>query len=151
MKARQVQSRSRNDRGAVAVEFALVTVFALIPLLLGMIQFAFVFQAKITVNQAARAGARLAAICGSACSPTVSASTISAAPGLDPARLSVSVNYCPGGTSCSSGYCPANATQSTGSAQVVVNYIDDLSFVILPAGKGPNLTIVGKASMPCGG
>jgi Flp pilus assembly protein TadG len=53
--------RRRDDRGAAAVEFALVLPL-LVLLIVGMIQFGFVFNAYITVTHAAREGARMAAV-----------------------------------------------------------------------------------------
>jgi Flp pilus assembly protein TadG len=51
----------RDDRGAAAVEFALILPL-LVMLIVGMIQFGFVFNAYITVTHAAREGARMAAV-----------------------------------------------------------------------------------------
>ncbi len=157
MKARFGRVRRDDDRGAVAVEFGLIVIFGIFPLLLGLLEFVNALQAKVTLNQAARAGARLASICRAACSPSVVSSTISAAAGINPADIqSVTVQYCVNGGSCSGSagspaYCPASATQATGSAVVQISYTDRLTFVFLPAGSAPALTLTGKASTPCGG
>jgi Flp pilus assembly protein TadG len=53
--------RDRSDRGAAAVEMALVLPL-LIALVFGIIDFARIFNAEIQLSQAAREGVRLAAI-----------------------------------------------------------------------------------------
>lgn len=52
---------TRADRGAVAVEFGLLLPLLLL-ILLGIIDFGFMLNAKVTVTQAAREGARLEAV-----------------------------------------------------------------------------------------
>jgi hypothetical protein len=51
----------RNDKGASALEFALVVPLLLV-LVFGMIEFGFVFQAQLALTHAAREGARLASV-----------------------------------------------------------------------------------------
>lgn len=51
----------RAERGAAAVEFALVLI-PLMVLLLGIIEFGFIFNQQLTVTNAAREGARVLAI-----------------------------------------------------------------------------------------
>lgn len=48
----------RDERGAAAVEFALVTTIVLIPILLGIISYGLVFAAQLSLNAAARDAAR---------------------------------------------------------------------------------------------
>ncbi|WP_448808428.1 TadE/TadG family type IV pilus assembly protein [Agromyces bauzanensis] len=54
-----------HDRGAAAVEFALVLI-PLIVLLLGIIEFGYIFNQQLTVTNAAREGSRYLAITGNA-------------------------------------------------------------------------------------
>lgn len=127
--------RHHSDRGAVAVEFALVLPL-LIVLVFGVIDFGRLFNAQITVTQAAREGARLAALGNSV--STVTTRSTAAAPNLRP--LSVTVTPC-----------PAGATQTT-DAVVVVRYTFTFSnpiagLVGLPATK----TLTGTGHMPCQG
>lgn len=56
------ESTDGRDQGAAALEFALVLSFILIPMLLGLIEFGFAFQAQLAITHAAREGARLASV-----------------------------------------------------------------------------------------
>jgi hypothetical protein len=56
-----MRERSADDRGAAALEFAIVVPF-LLTLVFGMIEFGFVFQAQLALTHAAREGARLASV-----------------------------------------------------------------------------------------
>lgn len=80
--------RSARDRGAAAVEFALVLPLLLL-ILCGIIDFGRALNAQITLTQAAREGARLAALG----QPNVASRTQAAAIGLSP--VSVTVTPCP--------------------------------------------------------
>jgi Flp pilus assembly protein TadG len=66
----------RRERGANLVEFALVAPF-LILLLLGIIEFAWVFAQDLTVKHGAREGARLAAVTFGADTAALTSETIS--------------------------------------------------------------------------
>jgi Flp pilus assembly protein TadG len=125
----------REDRGAQAVEFAIL-VPALLLIITGIITFGFVFNAQITVTQAAREGARLAAICGqdATCLGTVKAQVESHAPGLSLTDSQIAVTSC-----------PANST--TASATVTITYVENLRIPPLDTG----ITLHGTASTPCGG
>lgn len=121
----------RHDRGAAAVEFALVLPVLLL-ILFGIIDFGRALNAQITLTNAARAGAQMAA----EGQPGVIAGTQQAAVGLSP--LTVQVNGCPPGVNPSS-----NAT---------VNVSYQFSFVtplsILASLGGP-LTMTASSVMPC--
>lgn len=101
------------DGGAAAVEFGLVSIL-FVTLLIGTIQFGFTFWEYVQVAQAARVGARWAAL-GQAAQVVPRARA--AAPGLDPAQLTITVGT--GG--------------STDSVRVTVSYPTTL-FAPLPAG-----------------
>lgn len=49
----------KSQKGSVAVEFGLVTFFILLPLVVGMIEFGFIFHHKALITKASREGARL--------------------------------------------------------------------------------------------
>jgi uncharacterized membrane protein YoaK (UPF0700 family) len=89
---RQAAAGSR-DRGAVAVEFALLLPLLLL-ILFGIIDFGRAINAEITLTQAAREGARLAALGYS--TSAVTSRTQSAATGLSNVTVTVS-SSCPTG------------------------------------------------------
>jgi len=141
--------RRRDDRGAQVVEFALIVPIVLV-IIGAIVQFGFVYNAQVTVTQAAREAARLAAICGSTCATPIATTAANAAPGLS--NLTVTIQYCAANTACtgtsaSPAYCPANATQATGDAQVIVSTPYSIGAPLLSY----SLTVKGKARMPCGG
>ena len=76
------------DRGAAAVEFALLFPVLLL-IVFGIIDFGRALNAQITLTQAAREGARLAAVG----QPNVVARTQAAATGLNPVSVSVSTRW----------------------------------------------------------
>lgn len=81
--------RTRGDRGAVAVEFAILLPVLLL-ILLGIVDFGRWYNAKVSLTQAAREGARLEAL-----GNYDQARTEGAAGGLDGASASV-YTACPG-------------------------------------------------------
>src|SRR5579859_3032399 len=96
MRRRPARSAIR-DRGAAAVEFALLLPLLLL-LIFGIIDFGRALNAQITLTQAAREGARLAALG----QPSVASRTQAAATGLNQVAVTV--------TSCAPGAGPgANA------------------------------------------
>ncbi len=52
----------KTEKGQSLVEFALLLIFILPPLLFGILQFGLVFNGQLTISHAARDGARLAAV-----------------------------------------------------------------------------------------
>jgi Flp pilus assembly protein TadG len=122
-------------RGAAAVEFAIVLT-VLLMIVFGIIDFGRAYNAKVTLAQAAREGARLVALNqGNVVSRTQDAAT-----GLNP----VSVNVVQS--------CPAGATQGS-DAKVTVTY--QYSFVtpllaLMGVATGP-VTLTGVGEMPCAG
>lgn len=95
MKLGRERARGREndarDRGAAAVEFALV-VPVLFLMLFGIIDFGRLYNAQVTITQAAREGARLAAL-GTA-TAAVQTRTESAATGLNSGDLDITVTSC---------------------------------------------------------
>jgi Flp pilus assembly protein TadG len=139
VRRRPVRAHRPRDSGAAAVEFAL-----LLPVLLlvvfGIIDFGRALNAQVTLTQAAREGARLAALS----QPNVVSRTQAAATGLSPVTVAVTA-------------CAAGATQ-TSNATVRASYL--FSF-ITPIGAiadmfgqstlGSDLTLTATGVMPCGG
>src|SRR5215472_17429833 len=89
-RARRGRRVRGGDRGAAAVEFALVLPLLLL-LVCGIIDFRRAINAQITLTQAARTGARLAALG----QPNVATATRAAATGLS--GVGVAVTPCPSG------------------------------------------------------
>lgn len=130
----------RGDRGAEAVEFALIWVFALVPLILGLIWAGFLFYSQITITQAAREAARQVALdvgsatsgqCDSSCTANATTTATNAASPLSISSTSI--------TTCASG-----ATQGS-QATVTIKAPSLLSSLFF------TVTVTGSASMPCGG
>jgi Flp pilus assembly protein TadG len=125
------------DRGAVAVELAL-----LLPLLLlivfGIIDFGRALNAQITLTQAAREGARLAALN----QPNVVSRTQAAAVGLSPVSVSV--------TSCPPGAGPGvNATVVASYSFSFVTPVGAIAGVFGGSGFGSPITLSAHGVMPC--
>jgi Flp pilus assembly protein TadG len=89
---RRPARKVRRDRGAVAVEFALLLPVLLF-LVFGIIDFGRALNAQITLTQAAREGARMAALG----EQNVASNTKAAATGLNPVEMTVAVTSCPAG------------------------------------------------------
>ncbi|MGZ5434030.1 MAG: TadE/TadG family type IV pilus assembly protein, partial [Thermoanaerobaculia bacterium] len=125
--------------GAAAVEFAIVASLFFM-LVFGIIDFGFAFHSWNNAANAAREGARKAAV-----DPDVGdiqARVMAAAQTLDPAKLTVAVECSTGGGSFSSGLCGASLKEGD-IVRVTVNYAYDMitpigSFV---PGLGPTLDL----------
>jgi Flp pilus assembly protein TadG len=129
--------RASRDRGAAAVEFAL-----LLPLLLflvfGIIDFGRALNAQITLTQAAREGARLAALG----SPNVVSGTQAAATGLSPVNVTVV-------TSCPSGAGPGvNAKVQATYSFTFITPIDAIAHMF-GSSFGSGMTLTATGVMPC--
>jgi Flp pilus assembly protein TadG len=124
--------RWTSDRGAAAVEFALVLPI-LVAMLVGIMEFGHYYNAQLTLTNAAREGARSMAITKVA--TTARSKVQTAADSLSPAPAASAIAVSPAA-------CTAGATVT-----VTVRYY-------VPAFTGlygPGLTLTGKAAMRCGG
>jgi Flp pilus assembly protein TadG len=131
----------RKERGAVAVEMAIVLPLLLL-VLIGIIEFGRVLNVQVSLTQAAREGARYAAIHHSDSSLDVSAVALAAAPSLS--GLPVTVTHNAG--SCTSGTNVTVTTKVTMSS--MTGFLDAGFFgqpVIFP------LSMTGVGVMRCGG
>ena len=128
-----MRSRNRGGRGdesgVVAIEFALVAPLLLM-LIFGAIQFGRAYNAKIELTAAVREGVRVLAL------DTGDPETVTkdAAPGLDPASITVDTSTDP----CTAGE----------QAWVEASYPFDLN---IPFWGNEAITIVAKGVMRCGG
>jgi len=136
-RARRGRRVRGGDRGAAAVEFALLLPLLLL-LVFGIIDFGRAINAQITLTQAARTGARLAALG----QPNVVSATQAAATGLSPVAVAVTP-------------CPANATQ-TSTAIVTATYsfhfvtpVGAIAGMFGGKGFGSPITLSATGEMPC--
>jgi Flp pilus assembly protein TadG len=139
---RKLVRRFGSERGAAAVEFALVVPILLL-LLFGIIEFGRVYNAQIELSGAAREGVRVMAIQNS---PTAArAATRQGAPSLNPALTDSQISILTNGPDPSSCLGAPGATNPT----VTVTATYPLTFLTGMFGNG--ITITGKSVMQCGG
>ena len=128
------------DRGATAVEFAL-----LLPLLLmmvfGLIDFGRALNAQLTLTQAAREGARLAAL--GAPVPAVTARTQTAAAGLG-GSVTVTVTSCPAGATQAS-----DAVVHASYSFQFITPVGALAGFLNGGGFGSPIALTATGDMPC--
>ncbi|AOT02065.1 TadE/TadG family type IV pilus assembly protein [Arthrobacter sp. U41] len=123
--------RERSERGAVAVEFALLAP-VLIMLLLGIVEFGRAYNTQISLSSAAREGVRVMAIGNNPTAARTAAKN--AAAGLQPALSEANITIS-----------PANCTAG---AQVTFKITYTLSTITRIAGPFP---LEGQGVMLCGG
>jgi Flp pilus assembly protein TadG len=80
--------RRKRERGSAVVEFALLLPILLL-VLLAVVQVGVLASDQLVITQAARAGARAASV--EAGDDAARAAALGAAPGLDPARITVTI------------------------------------------------------------
>jgi Flp pilus assembly protein TadG len=137
---RRQTATSRRDRGASAVEFALLLPVLLL-LLFGIVDFGRAINAQITLTQAAREGARVAAL-GQSAASVQNRVTTAAAPLLSPVPATVTT-------------CPANAGPGV-DAVVSVSYafsfatpVGAIAAMFGSVTYGTTLTLTAKGELPC--
>lgn len=136
MRRRPARNAPR-DRGAAAVEFALLLPVLLF-LVFGIIDFGRALNAQITLTQAAREGARLAALG----EPNVVSGTRAAATGLSP--VTVTVTSCPAGAGAG-----VNAVVRASYSFSFVTPINAIAGMFGGSGFGSGLTLTAQGVMPC--
>ncbi|MGD0686970.1 MAG: TadE/TadG family type IV pilus assembly protein [Streptosporangiaceae bacterium] len=136
---RRRSGNGARDRGAAAVEFAL-----LLPLLLlivfGIIDFGRALNAQITLTQAAREGARLEALD----QPNVVSRTQAAATGLSNVSVSV-VTACPVGA----GTGLTNAVVKVTYTFSFITPVGSIAEMFGGAGYGAPITMTAQGTIPC--
>jgi Flp pilus assembly protein TadG len=137
MNRRPSGGRDARDRGAAMVEFALLLPMLLL-IVFGIIDFGRALNAQITLTQAAREGARLAALG----QPGVVSRTQAAATGLSP--VNVSVTSCPAGAGPS-----ADAVVSVSYSFTFVTPVGAIAGLIGGSGFGSPITLTAQGVMPC--
>ena len=135
MRRRLARSAAR-DRGAAAVEFALLLPVLLL-LVFGIIDFGRALNAQITLTQAAREGARIAALGES----NVVSGTQAAATGLSP--VAVTVTSCPAGA--------GTGVNAVVKASYSFSFVTPVSAIATLFGSsfGSTLTLTAQGVMPC--
>jgi Flp pilus assembly protein TadG len=136
--------RGAREKGAVAVEFALVLPIFL-GLVLGIAEFGRAFNVQVSLSEAAREAARYAAVnCAKAGFTALNAQNagVAAAPSVALSAADINVSYS-GTGSCSSG----------NNVVITVNYTTPwmTGFPNLIPGMPATLSIQGKGVMRCGG
>ena len=121
----------RSERGAAAVEFALVLPI-LVLLVFGIVEFSRAYNAQITLTSASREGARVMAIKNDPVA--AKQATINASPSLNPALTDEQITA----SAC---------TNTTPTTTVTAKY--DFEFVTGWFGDG--FTLTGKGVMRCNG
>ena len=127
-----IKPNPTNDRGAAAVEFALILPL-LVLLIMGLIEFSLLFNTQISLTNAAREGARVMAIHNDpalAKSATISAAT-SVQPAVSTGNITVSPSTCTAGS----------------TVTVTISY----NATLLTGYFGITLPLKGKGVMLCGG
>ncbi|GAA4283038.1 hypothetical protein GCM10022261_05690 [Brevibacterium daeguense] len=128
-------SSRHNDRGAAAVEFALVLPL-LILLVFGIAEFGRAYHIQTTLSNAARDGVRVMALQNDPAAATTTAQQSASPLGLTASQISVNP------TSCA-----ATATTPAGTATVTITYRMDF----LTGLFGAELDLTGKGTMRCNG
>jgi len=135
---RRAWIRQARDRGAAAIEFALL--FPLLMLIVfGTIDFGRALNEQITLTQAAREGVRLDALG----EPNVAAQTRAAATGLSP--VGVTVTACPPGS--------APTSNAVVNVSYQFNFITPIGAIAGlfggSGGLGSPVTLTAQGVMPC--
>lgn len=133
---RRPARNARQDRGAAAVEFALLLPLLLL-LVFGIIDFGRALNAQITLTQAAREGARLAALG----EPNVVSGTQAAATGLSP--VTVTVTACPAGAGAG-----VNAVVRASYSFSFVTPVNAIAG-LFGSSFGSTMTLTAQGVMPC--
>jgi Flp pilus assembly protein TadG len=131
----------KKERGAVAVEMAIILPLLLL-ILVGIIEFGRVLNVQVSLTQAAREGARYAAIHYKDAGLNVSGHALAAAPSLSGLPVGVTSNA----SSCAPG---ANVTVTTSVSLTSLSGFLDAGFFGGP-GIFP-LAMTGVGVMQCGG
>lgn len=120
-------SRRRDDRGASAIEFALIVPFLLL-LFFGIVEFGRAYQTRLTVTHAAREGVRVLAVTDD--ETAASDAAVAATAGLRPQDVTVTTTPCVGGQ----------------PAEVRVEYPVVMD---IPGTGTHSFTVTGRAVMTC--
>jgi Flp pilus assembly protein TadG len=137
MRHKRSSNRSARDRGAAAVEFALVLPLLLL-IIFGIIDSGRALSAQVVLTEAAREGARLAAVG----QPNVVSRTQAAATGLNPVSVTV--------TPCAVGAGPtSNAVVSVSYSFSFITPVGAIAGMFGGGGFGAPIMLNAQGVMPC--
>jgi Flp pilus assembly protein TadG len=137
--SRRMARNARRERGAAAVEFALLLPLLLL-LVFGLIDFGRALNAQITLTQAAREGARVDALG----EPNVTNRTQAAATGLTGVGVSVTYACQPG-----DGILRKDATVSATYTYSFITPISAIAGLFGGSGYGSTISLKATGVMPC--
>jgi Flp pilus assembly protein TadG len=140
MNWRPSSGRKARDRGATAVEFALVLPLLLL-LVCGIIDFGRALNAQITLTQAAREGARLGALGYS--SAAIQARAAAAAPDLSGVNVTIAASCAPGAGPA------ANAQVNVSYSFSFITPIGAIAGLLGGGGLGAPVVLTASGVMPC--
>lgn len=140
MKRPPCGGRRARDRGAAAVEFALVLPLLLL-LVFGIIDFGRALNAQLTLTQAAREGVRLAAL--GYPDANVQAQAQAAAPELSGVSVTVAAACAPGAGPA------ANAEVDLSYSFTFITPVGAIAGLIGGSGFGSPITLTAQGVMPC--
>jgi len=127
-----LMKRFDRERGAVAVEFALVLP-ALLLLVLGMIEFSRAYNTQLSITNAAREGAREMAVHDDPVAAQQAAVAAAPTVGLTTSNVAVTPSSC--------------SASPTSTVKVTITY----SLSLITGWFGPTLPLQGIGAMQCGG
>ncbi len=136
-------NRQKDDRGAAAVEFALVLPI-LILIVFGIIEFGIAFAQQLSLNSGARQGARLGVVGDKTCGQVATAAkTAATSIGITDTNISVASGV--GGGGCSGGQKPCSGNRGEPFA-VTLSYPGSID---IPLVGNFAVTITGKGEYRC--
>ena len=140
--------RQHNDRGAAAVELALVLPILLM-LLFAIITFGFLLAQKLAIDSAARQAARYGAVENRTCADVTAEATSAAKPLVDLVSGTITVTRGPAGTAgapCSGEPCKGSADQD--NVKVAITYPARVLIPVWP-GMGDTMTLTAEGVFRC--
>lgn len=143
MRRRRHHNR-HTDRGASAVEFALVVPF-LILLIIGMVNFGAVLSQQLSLSNAARQAARFAVVDGPTCTDVeTQARDALGAPGMEPSAPAIVIT----GGGCPKP-CAGSAARADKNVTVELNYTSPWVVPFPIPGFGSGINLQGKGKFRC--
>jgi len=138
------RTRDRSERGASAVEFALVVPF-LILLIIGMVNFGVVLSQQLSLSNAARQAARFAVVAGPTCTDVeTQARNALGAPGMPASGPAIVIN----GGGCPTP-CAGSAARVDQNVAVELNYTSTWVVPFPIPGFGSGINLQGRGTFRC--